>query len=190
MLSFIGWVKRCCQRYPQMEYPVKSLNGVFLKFIREGASISADSSTLAESLVPNCASPFLLVGKRYILSASSRGELDMRCKKCGSGGPFYASVREGSEVHGQCKACSSGASKALGKQIKKLRRAKTEQVVDLPCHVCKRDLPSTAFAPSVAAGLILGFAGTCRECRRPLDRAKYQKRKEAAATREDYSDLV
>lgn len=115
----------------------------------------------------------------------------MKCKKCGSDGPFYDSVKEGYEAHGQCKPCSRASVTKLGKGIKKARRAKKEIVVYLFCRACNKDLPSTDFAPSAAAGIIAGFSNTCRSCRKPVSRASYLKRKEKLAKeQEDFSDLV
>ena len=116
----------------------------------------------------------------------------MKCKKCGSDGPFYDSAREGSQAYEHCQPCLRGAASKLGKDIKKARRAKKEIVVNLLCRVCKKDLPSTDFAPSAAATILLGFSNACRTCRKPIARASYLKRKEklAAQKADDFSDLV
>ena len=116
----------------------------------------------------------------------------MKCKKCGSDGPFYDSAKEGSEAHEQCQPCLRASVTKLGKDIKKARRAKKEIVLYLFCRACNKDMPSTDFAPSAAAGIIMGFPNTCRSCRKPIARASYLKRKEALAAQkaDDFSDLV
>lgn len=189
MLSFIGWVKRSSERYPQMEYPVKPWNGKFLYF---RVPHRANRGPLVEELVAGRNVKLALRHNPGYYRLKIHGIINMQCSKCGSDGPFYDSVEASAKVYGYCKPCSRAAVTKLGKEIKKARRAKKETVVPLFCRTCGKDRPSTDFAPSAAAGIIMGFYSTCRSCRKPVAHASYLRRKEklAAQKADDFSDLV
>jgi hypothetical protein len=131
---------------------------------------------------------FALTAGGDILLTTPIGGVEMECKQCGGAGPFYDTAKDGKVIE-ICKPCARSISRELCAQVRDARGLGVEEVIQIKCRCCKLELPSIDFAPNQVASHLVGFTVICRECLRPAERLKWERR-QAKYKRDDYSDLV